>query len=88
MHGLRLQKTLTKDSRLWGGPSTTRTVSAILERLMIRNRGADEMVESSVVVLGDNDRNRANGTGFSILATRSPAEVDPTIAKCSSPTKL
>jgi hypothetical protein len=56
--------------------------------VLIRNHGTNRMAEPSIVILGDNDRNRLNGTAFSLLATRSSAEVDPTIAKCSSPTKL
>jgi hypothetical protein len=56
--------------------------------VMAKNPGTNKMPEPSVVVLGDNDRNRLNGTGFSLVATRTPAEVDPTVAKCASPTKL
>jgi hypothetical protein len=60
---------------------STRTV-------MRRSSGTNKMLEPSVVILGDDDRNRLNGKVFSLLATKTPAEVDPSIAKCSSPTKL
>jgi hypothetical protein len=59
-----------------------------IKTVIIQNPGTNETVEPSVIVLGDNDRNRSNATAFSFLATRTSAEVDPTIAKCSSPAKL
>jgi hypothetical protein len=55
---------------------------------IMREPRINQRIEASVVVLGDSDRNRLNATGFSLLATKSPVEVDPSIIKCSSPTKL
>lgn len=53
-----------------------------------KNLGIYKLVEPTVVVLGDNDRNNLNASAFSFVAKKSSAEVDPTISKCASPTKM
>jgi hypothetical protein len=71
-----------------GWPQYDPSSKCRIRTVMRRNPGTNKMVEPSVVILGDNDRDKVNGKVFSFLATKTPAEVDPTIAKCSSPTKL
>jgi hypothetical protein len=71
-----------------GWPQYDPSSKCSTRKLIARNPEVNQNTEPSVVVLGDSDRNRSNATGFSLLATRTSAEVDPSVVKCASPAKL